>query len=73
MGHTSVLKLQSDARNRENHMRSLLSGSWPCRATSGRGRGDKRRRAGEEAFCIAPGGSVPKVSEWPFPVRVSRF
>lgn len=73
MGHRRVLKLQSDARNRENHMRSLLPGSRPCRATSGRGRRDKRRRAGEEDFCTAPGGSVPKVSVRPLPVRLRGF
>lgn len=48
----------------------LLTGSCPCRVASGRGRGQKRRRAGTEAVYNAPDGSVPKVLVQPLPVRV---
>lgn len=47
MGTTTVPKLQSESRIAENHLEPLLLG--PNVATSGRGRGDKRRRAGKEA------------------------
>lgn len=47
-----------------------LTGSYPCRVTSGRGRGEKRRRAGTEAVYNAPDGSVPKILVLPLPVRV---
>ena len=71
MGYKLVLRIQWDARNRENHLGALLSCSWPCRATSGRGRVDTKRRARKEAVCTAPGGSVLKVAVVPFPVRVN--